>query len=152
LGASWLLPTRRAEAIAALEEVASSNDPRQASLATIQLWRTKLVTATTADANRWQSQLEKMTPDVQAAGWYIVGDCWLRLEQPTAASLAYLKVPILIGQQRAMAADALLAAGKQLEKMSQVEQAANLYREVARDYPGLAPTKEADGRLEKFKH
>jgi TolA-binding protein len=49
-----------------------------------------------------------------------------------------------------MAADALLAAGKQLEKMSQAGPAANLYRELIRDYPQLSATKEAEGRLEKL--
>src|SRR5205823_5518275 len=62
LGASWLLATRRAEAAAMLEQIASSSDRRLADLATIQLWRTKLVTATSADARHWQTQLEKMPP------------------------------------------------------------------------------------------
>ena len=45
LGGSWLLATKRTEATAVLEEIAKSNDPRLAGLATIQLWRTRLVTA-----------------------------------------------------------------------------------------------------------
>ena len=49
-----------------------------------------------------------------------------------------------------MAADALLAGGKQLEKMSQAGPAVNLYRELIRDYPQLPATKEAEGRLEKL--
>jgi tetratricopeptide (TPR) repeat protein len=150
LGASWLLATRRSDAAAALEEIARSNNPRLAGLATIQLWRTRLVTASADDVRRWQDQLEKMPPEIQAAGWYVLGDCFSRLDQPQGASLAYLKVPILFRQQRAITADALLAAAKQLEKMSQAPQAANLYRELIRDYPQLAATKEADGRLEKL--
>jgi tetratricopeptide (TPR) repeat protein len=150
LGASWLLATKRMEAMIALEEVAKANDPRLSGLATIQLWRTKLVTATMDDIRRWQDQLEKMPTEIQAAGWYVLGDCLSRLEQPEAASLAYLKIPILFRQQRAMAADALLAAGKQHEKMSQAAQAANLYRELVRDFPQLSATKEAEGRLEKL--
>src|SRR5207253_3137801 len=111
LGASWLLATRRTEAAATLEELAKSNDPRLAGMATIQLWRTKLVMATADDLRRWQGQLEKMPSEIQAAGWYVLGDCLSRLDQPEAASLAYLKAPILFRRQRAMAADALLAAG-----------------------------------------
>jgi len=49
-----------------------------------------------------------------------------------------------------MSADALLAAGKQLEKMSQIKEAARLYRELAQDYPELAPTGEAQQRLLKL--
>jgi len=151
LGASWLLATRRAEAAAVLEEIARSSNPRLAGLATIQLWRTSLVTATGDDVARWQAQLEKMPPEIQAAGWYVVGEIQARQEQPEAASLAYLKVPILFRQQRPMAADALLAAGKQLEKMSQATQAAALFRELVHDFPHLTAAKEAQGRLDKLK-
>ena len=91
-----------------------------------------------------------MPPDIQATGSYVLGDVLARQEQPEAASLAYLKVPILFHQQRAMAADALLAAGKQLEKMSQNRQAAEVYRELVRDFPHLAGAKEAAGRLEQL--
>ncbi len=150
LGASWLLATKRGEAMMALEEIAKASDAKLSGLASIQLWRTKLVTATNDDVRRWQAQLEKMPPDIQAAGWYVLGDCLSRLEQPEGASLAYLKVPILFRQQRAMAADALLAAGRQLEKMSQAGQAANLYRELVRDFPQLSAAQEADARLEKL--
>ena len=150
LGASWLLATRRGEAVAALEEISRSTDPRLSGLAAIQLWRTKIVTATPEDVRRWQAQLEKMPPDIQAAGWYVLGEVLARQEQPQAASLAYLKVPILFRQQRPMAADALLAAGKQLEKMSQSRQAADLYRELVRDFPHLPATKEAAGRLDQL--
>jgi hypothetical protein len=144
------LATRRVEATTALEEIARASDARLSGLATIQLWRTKLVTATPNDARRWLAQLEKMPPEVQAAGWYVLGDIFARQEQPQAAALAYLKVPILFRRQRAMAAEALLAAGKQLEMMSQASQAADLYRELVRDFAHLAVAKEAQARLDKL--
>jgi tetratricopeptide (TPR) repeat protein len=150
LGASWLLATRRAEAGSALEEIARSTEARLASLATIQLWRTKLITASADDARRWQVQLEKMPPEIQTAGWYVLGDIFARLDQPQAAALAYLKIPILFRQQRAMAAEALLAAGEQLEKMSQAAQAADLYRELVRDFAHLAAAQEAQARLQNL--
>jgi tetratricopeptide (TPR) repeat protein len=143
LGASWLLAgPRRTEAIATLEELVKASDPRVAGLATIQLWRTKLVTAKPADLAIWQAQLEKMPREIQAAGWYVLGDVHSRQNQPEQAALAYLKVPLLHRRQRAMAANALLAAGKQLEKMGQKDQAAGLYREIARDFAHLPAAKE----------
>jgi tetratricopeptide (TPR) repeat protein len=151
LGASWLLATRRSEVITALGEIASSSDPRVAGLAAIQLWRNQLVSAKADDAFRWQAQLEKMPPEIQAAGWYVLGDTLARQEQPQAAALAYLKAPLLFRQQRPLAAEALLAAGKQLEKMSQAGQAQTLYRELERDFRHLAAGKEARGRLEPLK-
>ncbi len=148
IGASWLLPTaRRGEAIAALEGLARSSDPRIAGLASIQLWRTRLVTASLDDARRWKTQLEKMPPEVQAAGWYLLGELFARLDQPQQASLAYLKVPLLFRAQRAIAADALLAAGLQLEKMAQPKEAAGLYRELVRDFPQLPAAELAQTRL-----
>jgi hypothetical protein len=49
-----------------------------------------------------------------------------------------------------MAAEALLAAGGQLEKMARAGQAAQLYRELARDYAHSPPAAEARQRLERL--
>jgi tetratricopeptide (TPR) repeat protein len=144
LGASWLLAgPQRTEAVAALEELAKGSDARVAGLAAIQLWRTKLVTASSTDVAAWREQLEKMPPEIQAAGWYVLGDLYARQDQPEQAALAYLKVPLVHRRQRAIAADALLAAGRQLEKMGRREQAAELFRELARDFGHLPAAKEA---------
>jgi tetratricopeptide (TPR) repeat protein len=151
LGASWLLATpRRGEAVAALEELQKSSDARVAGLAAIQLWRTKLVAASLDEARRWHAQLEKMPLEVQAAGWYVLGQVYARLDQPQQAALAWLKIPLLFRQQRALAADALLAAGGQLEKMMQPQEAAGVYRELVRDFPQLSATAEAQKRLAKL--
>ena len=148
LGASWLLAgPRRGEAVAALEGLRGSSDSRVAALANIQLWRLRLVTATPEEARRWQAQLEAMPPEVQASGWFILGDVLARQQQADRAALAYLKVPLLFRSQRAMAADALLAAGRQLEKLGQTNQAASLYREIARDFPHLPVATEAKTQL-----
>jgi tetratricopeptide (TPR) repeat protein len=148
LGASWLLAgSQRPAAIAALEELVKASDPRVAGLATIQLWRTKLIKATAADVAAWQAQLEKLPPEIQAVGWYVLGDLQARQNQPELAALAYLKVPLLYRRQRAMAADALLAAGQQLEKMGNRDEAAGLYREIARDFAHLPAAKAATERL-----
>jgi tetratricopeptide (TPR) repeat protein len=148
LGASWLLGgPQRTPATAALEELTKSTDERIASLAAIQLWRTKLVSAKAAEVIAWQSRLEKMQPEVQAAGWYVLGDLYSRLDQPQQAALAYLKAPVLFRRQRAIAADALLAAGAQLGKMGRNEQAQGLYREIVRDFGHLPAADQAKGRL-----
>ncbi|HUE73487.1 MAG TPA: tetratricopeptide repeat protein [Pirellulaceae bacterium] len=155
LGASWLLSTsRRGEAIAALTQQslkrAAPDDPRLAMLADIQLWRTKIVTAKAEEVARWQVAIEKMPPEVQAVGWYVVGDARARLGQAEEASLAYLRVPLIHGRPRAMAADALVAAGEQLENLGRSDQAAGLYREVLADYPTCSAASEAQTRLTKL--
>lgn len=146
LGASWLLPIRRTEAMAALEQIQRIDGPL-AQLATIQLWRARLATASAVDAQAWQQALEQMPLAVQPVGWFVLGDLWARHGQPSAAARAYLKVPILFRAQRAMAADALLAAGQQLEKMQQRDQALELYRELVRDYGHLPPAQVARRQL-----
>lgn len=146
LGASWLMPSRRTEAVAALEQLQRAEGP-VGQLATIQLWRARLATASTLDAQAWQQTLEQMPLSVQPVGWYVLGDLWARHEQPSPAARAYLKVPILFRTQRAMAADALLAAAQQLEKMQRRDQALELYRELVRDYGHLPPAQVARRQL-----
>ncbi len=148
LGASWLLAgPKRAAAIAELEKLVKSGDLRIAGLATIQLWRTKLVTAKTAEIAAWKLNLEKLPAEVQAAGWYILGELHARVGQHEDAALAYLRVPLVFRTQQAMSADALLAAGVQLEKMGQRDQAAGLFREILRDFSHLPAAAEANKRL-----
>jgi tetratricopeptide (TPR) repeat protein len=151
LGASWLLSGgQRVAATTALDELAGSSDPRIAGLATIQQWRTKLVTAKPDEISRWHAQLEKLPRDIQAAGWYILGDLYARQNKSEQAAIAYLKLPLLFREQRATAADALLAAGKQLEKMGEASQAAGLYRELVRDFAHLPAAAEAQTRLKEL--
>jgi TolA-binding protein len=49
-----------------------------------------------------------------------------------------------------MAADALVAAGEQLEKLGRKDQAAGLYREVLADYSTCPAASEARARLGKL--
>jgi tetratricopeptide (TPR) repeat protein len=148
LGASWLLAgPERAAASAELDRHVNATDPRIAGLAAIQLWRTKLVTARPAEIAAWRSQLESMPPEIQAAGWYVLGDLLARAPEPGDAALAYLRVPLVFREQRAMAADALLAAAGQLERMGQRDEAAGLYREIVRDFGHLPLAAEAAKRI-----
>jgi tetratricopeptide (TPR) repeat protein len=148
LGASWLLAgPRRVEAIAELDKLVKSTDARLAGLAAIQLWRTKLVTAKPAEIAAWRLHLEKMPPEVQAAGWYVLGELHARAGESAEAALAYLHVPLVFREQRPLAADALLAAARQLEKMGQHGEAAGLYREIVRDFGHLPPAAEAAKRI-----
>lgn len=153
LGASWLLTAaQRGEAASTLDRLATDKtiDPRIAALAQIQLWRTKIITAKADDVTLWQTALERMPAEIRASGFFLVGEAWSRLDQPAEASLAYLRVPLVHPQQRAMAADALLAAGRQLEKLNRGPEAAGLYREVMTGYVRSSAADEAKTRLAKM--
>ncbi len=152
LGASWLLTgTQRSAAVTAMDGLASSKtvDPRIRSLAQIQLWRTKLVSAKLDEVRRWQSTIEQMPAEIRASGYFVVGEALVRLEQPDGAALAYLRIPLVHPQQRVMAADALIAAAQRLENLKRTEQAVGLYREVLSGYSRTAAAEEAKARLEK---
>ena len=154
LGASWLLTgPQRGEATTALDVLAKdkTKDPRIRSLAQIQIWRTKLITAKLDEVQRWQAALEQIPVETRASGYFVVGEALTRLNQLEEASLAYLRIPLVHNQQRLMAADALVAAGKLHEQLDRGEQAAGLYREVLSGYSRTSAAEEAKAQLEKTK-
>ncbi|MFN0020228.1 MAG: hypothetical protein ACKVP0_18355 [Pirellulaceae bacterium] len=151
LGASWLLGgPQRSAAITVLESLASNKtvDSRVRSLAQTQLWRTKLVSAKLEDVQRWQTAVEQMPAEVRAGGYFVVGEGLARLDKPEGAALAFLRIPLVHAEQRMMAADALLATGKQLEKLKRSEEAVGLYREVLSGYSRTLAAGEAKAKLE----
>ena len=149
LGSSWLLSgSVRGQAIASLQKLTLEKDPRIAALAEMQLWRTRLVTAPEAEVLKWTGLVDKMPAEIRAGGYFLAGEALARRDHPEAAALAYMRVPIVHGAQRVLAADALLAAGKQLEKLDRAPQSAKLYRDIVTDYPACPAHDEARQRLE----
>jgi tetratricopeptide (TPR) repeat protein len=151
LGASWLLATsQRTAAVAALEELTRDDDRRIAAAAEIQLWRTKIVSATPAEITRWQTAAEKVPAELRGVAWYVIGDALARRKKSEEAALAYLRTALTYYRQRAMAADALVAAADQLEALGRAEQAAGLYQEVVSDYSATAAAVQAKDRLARM--
>jgi len=151
LGASWLLiGGQRAEAMTTLQALASGTNKRIATLAVIQLWRTRVVTSEPAEPAQWLAGLERLPSEVRPLGYFIAGEGLTRHNQPDQAALAYLRIPVLYPRQRALAAEALLAAGSQLEKMGRREQAASLYREVLTDHASQPAAAAARLRWEQL--
>ena len=148
LGASWLVgSSRQADVDVVLSELAASKDKHIAPLAQIQRWRTRLATASTGDLEQWSRELAAMPAAVQSAGWYVLGDGYARHDEPERAAIAYLKPPLTFPEQRALAADGLFAAARQLEKLGQTAEAAGLYREIVRDFGHLEAADEARAAL-----
>lgn len=150
-GASWLLAgPQRNEAITVLQALAGGTNKRIATLAVIQLWRTRIITSPPEEPASWLAGLERLPVETRPLGYYCVGEAFAKHNQPQKAALAYLRIPILYPRTRPLAADALLAAAAQLEKMQQREQAAALYREVLSDYAALPAATAARQRLEQL--
>ena len=91
-----------------------------------------------------------MPPETRPLGYYCVGEAFARHNQAEKAALAFLRIPILYPRTRPLAAEALLAAATQLEKMQQREEAAGLYREILSDYATLPAATVARQRLEQL--
>jgi len=151
LGASWLLSTaQRAAAIQTLQRLLADRDPRVAMLAHTQLWRTRIVTAAPEEIQQWETWLQRMPSGLRGGPYSVVGQAWSSQGRSEKSALAYLRVPLLYPADHRLAASALLSAGRELEKIGQVQEAVTLYREIVRDYAAATAAAEARGRLEEL--
>ncbi len=150
IGASWLISTaQRSEAIRVLEEL-DAPDMRIVHLAQAQLWRTRVGTATPAQISSWRRQLDKMPTAIRAGPYYTLARAWSQRKLSEDAALAFLRVPIHFQQHRGLAAYALVAAGRELEKLDQPESAIVLYREVVADHSESPIANEAQRQLSRL--
>jgi tetratricopeptide (TPR) repeat protein len=148
LGASWLLSTgKRGAAVAALKRLSTEAEPRVAALAKAQLWRTELVTATAEDLAGWHVAIERMPAALRAGPYLTLGRALARLGDGEQAALVLMRVPILYADDRALAAEALVAAADELNKLGRRGEALGLYREAASAHAGTPAAAEAQARL-----
>lgn len=139
LGASWSLAgAERAKALAKLNTLSNDLDPRVGHLAAAQLWRASLVTATTAEAQKWQRQIERMPAELRPGPLLLLGDCNARNDRSDEALLAYLQVPLMYDDRQVLSGEGLVSAAKLLEKLKRPADAGRLYREVEAKYPAFA--------------
>jgi tetratricopeptide (TPR) repeat protein len=152
LGASHLLTGRdRPEALRQLRRLAAGADRRIAGLALAQTWRAEAATATAEQIDGWGRLIEQMPEPLVAGPYFVLGSAQAERQQPEQAALALLRVAILYPQQRPLAAQSLVEAGRALEKLDQSKEALRLYREAIRTYPEQTrPVAEAQSRLEEM--
>jgi tetratricopeptide (TPR) repeat protein len=148
LGASYLLSTTASPAARqALVELVNHGDGPIATLAEAQLWRTDLLRAEAKDADRWAARIEQMDESLRAGPYFVLGQAYDRLGTNDAAALAYLRVPVLFGGQRELAARALVAAGRASQKSGFPDEAVRLWTEVIATYAGTPHRTEAEQLL-----
>jgi tetratricopeptide (TPR) repeat protein len=136
LGSSWLLPTaKRTSAIAVLDRLSTNSDRRIAQLAIAQLWRNQLMSATPEDVDRWRKVVRQIPEPMRAGPYFLVGKALARQKQHEHAALALLRVPILYGAERELAAESLWEAAGQLRRHGADGDAIGLYQELATAYP-----------------
>lgn len=151
IGASWLLPTsQRPTSLAVLQNLITADDPRVASWADAQLWRSQVVTVTADTASRWRDRLLRMPTEIQFGPAFVLGQAYSRLKQTEEASLLFLRAPILQPLDRQLAAQGLIAAARELEAMDRGADAARLYREILTEHATSAAAPIARERLAKI--
>jgi len=136
LGASHLLGTSsRSDALRRLRNLTLGSDRQIAPLALAQTWRAEIATAGVERIDTWDPLIEKLPESLAAGPYFVLGQARLRQQQWESAALAMLRVAILYPDQRELAAQALLEAGRALEMLDRTEEALRLYRELIKKYP-----------------
>jgi len=135
LGASWLLSGRERErADATLRRLETASDKRIALLATAQVWRSRVLTASPAEVSAWERQLGSFPKSLRAGPYYIVAQGLARRHQTTEAALMFLRVPILYPGEAELSAECLYSAGNQLSLAGQPLEARIAWRELVDRY------------------
>ncbi|MBA2117981.1 tetratricopeptide repeat protein [Bremerella alba] len=153
MGASWLLSTSdRSQAIQVLGKLRLSKIPQIALLAEAQLWQTKIVTASEADVQQWQRQLDAniLHGAAMAGPTLVVGKAWRQLNHDPQAALTLMRPPILYPNQRPVAAESLLQAGRALQRAGQTDEAARVLREAIAQYGDQPARQEAEINLKRI--
>ena len=151
LGASWLLGSPvRESALAELDELSRSADPRIAHLASIQLWRGRSVSATEKDLARWETQIKRMPAEIRAGALFIAGEIKFRLKQDEDAALDFLQIPILHNDNLRLSAIGLQKAANSLQNAGKAEEAEIVLRELVRDYANTRFAVEAESKLQSL--
>jgi tetratricopeptide (TPR) repeat protein len=149
IGASWLLTTaKRPQALETLRSLSNAKDARVIFLAEAQIWRTQLATLTDADMTRMQTRVEAMPQSIRGGPYFLLGSALAQRGQSAQAALSFLRIPINFPEDRTLAAQALLATGRELETINRSGEARELYRELIVDYAGTPMAATAQERFE----
>ena len=150
LGASHLLAgSERVSALERLNRLVRHSEQRIALLALAQTWRT-MMQPSPAQVDSWEQLIQKLPPGWRAGPYYVLGRAYAQQGRWQEAALAWLRVPILYGRPRYLAARALVEAAGALERLEQTEPAARLYQELLQKWPDTPFAHQAQQRLEEL--
>ena len=150
IGASLLLSTRQRDvATRRLRTLMADDDSRIAWMAQVQLWRTETASVAETDIRNWQQAAQRMPDALRAGPYVVIGRAWSARGRNDEAALAWLRVPILHGQDRTLSAYALGVAGRALEDGGDFSGAQRLYMEIIEHYADKPAAEESRQRLEQ---
>ncbi len=150
LGASHLLSgPERAAAWERLNTLVHHQDQRISLLALAQTWRT-IMQPEPAQLEAWERTIQKLPSGLRAGPYYVLGRAYAQQGRWEEAALAWLRIPMLYGRPRPLAARAMVEAGAALQRLGQTEHAARLYQELLHTYPDTPSAAEATQRLQEL--
>jgi tetratricopeptide (TPR) repeat protein len=151
VAASRLLnSSARRQARQALQDLVIDADPRIATLATCQLWRDQVTTATLETTAAWRKQIAKLNPELRTGPNYLLAMALARNGNTDEATELLLRCPILFGDQSELAAQSLLMSASLLKKKNRPRQAATLYREIVERFPKTTVASQAQQLLKSL--
>lgn len=127
LGASCLMFSAQGKDMATRLKVLSSNrDARIATLAEMQSWRLELMNVTPEKATQWREKIESLPPEFRVGPNFVLAQAFLRLENPDAATLAFLRAGYLFNPDVRLAEEAISQGKKTLENAGHADEAAKI--------------------------
>ena len=148
VAASRLLnSSARRQARQALQDLVINPDPRIAALASCQLWREQVATATPATIETWRKQVLVLSPELRTGPDFVLANALARHEKTDEATELLLRCPILFGDQSELSAHSLLMAASLLQNKERPRQAATLYREIIDRFPKSTVAPQAQQSL-----
>jgi hypothetical protein len=150
VGASFLLTSlERKKALDCLSDLSLEKDKRISCLAEAQAWRANIPTASQDTLSAWERRVEAFPEALRAGPYWVLGRALAQHGEADRALLAYLHVPIVYPQARALAADSLRAAALVLDKQGEKAGALRLRQELLANYPETAAAAESQAMLDK---
>lgn len=148
LAASHLLQTASHEgAVARLETLAQSEDPRYRALARAQLWRAGLARVSPEQADRWSFEAEAFPTCALPGVAVVLARAHAAHKQYQAAALWGLRGALLHPAHALLAAEGLWQAGTALEKLGEPRAAARVLAELCHRFPNSRLARPASERL-----
>jgi len=151
LGASHLLTGREGPAALNQLRLLARGAPEPIrTLALAQSWRLQLATADPVEKERWEKLTESLPTPLRAGPYAVIAQAWEQRAGWDQAALAWLRVVLLEKKNRPLIARALLGAGRAMEQLARLEEAAEQYRRIVHEFPDRPETREAQERLESL--
>jgi len=149
IGASHgLTDQNRDTAMRVLSDLAKSADPRIASLAVAQQWRTE-VRPSSQTLLQWRSQVAAMPQSLQAGPTFVLGTAMTSSDGEQAV-LQLMRIPVLFDLEFELAGRALSQSADQLLKLNRTDEAKIVLQELVERHRGTPEADVAEVTLSKL--